>query len=127
MATSLTLAFDVETIESLAAPKEVFEDARSWSTYVGVVSNRLGYEVVNYLREHGVYNEDFFSRADKARSLAHVRSNVETDRYVFVGPGEQSAVLEEVDGWEYLSVAEAARKADWELAKVGETTSPSTN
>lgn len=112
---TMTLAFEVEAIQRLADPAIAFEDARTWSSYIGVISDKLGYQVVNYLREQGVYNEDFFSRADKVRSLEHVQSSVETDRYVLVGPSG-SSVAETVEGWEFLPVEEAARKADWETS-----------
>jgi len=116
MTDSMTLAFDVEALEPLAAPGAAFEDARQWSTYVGVVSDKMAYQVVNYIREQGVYNEDFFSRADRAGSLDHVRETTDTDRYVFVGRSEEDADLARECGWEFLPVEEAARKADWDLA-----------
>lgn len=116
MTETMTLAFDVEALDPLADPAAAFEDARQWSSYVGVVSDRMAYQVVNYLREMGVYNEDFFSRADRARSLEHVKGQTDTDRYVFVGPTEEDAELAQETGWEFLTVKEAAEKADWTLA-----------
>lgn len=116
MTETMTLAFDVEALDPLADPATVFEDARQWSSYVGVVSDRMAYQVVNYLRELGVYNEDFFSRANKARSLEHVKERTDTDRYVYIGPTEDDADLARETGWEFLTVEKAAEKADWTLA-----------
>lgn len=116
MSDTMTLAFDAEALDALDDPRAVFEDARTWSTYVGVVSDKLGYQVVNYLRDQGIYNEDFFSRADKAESLAHFGSELETDRHVFIGRGEDAASLANDHDWEFLSIGDAATKAEWALA-----------
>lgn len=115
MSDSMTLAFELEALEPLADPAAVFEDARRWSTHVGVVSDKMAYQVINYLRDQGVYNEDFFSRADRACSLAHIRETTDTERYVFVGRSEDDADLARECGWEFQPVEKAARKADWDL------------
>lgn len=113
---TMTLAFDVDALEAVADLEAVFEDARTWSRYVGVVSDRMAYQVVNYLREQGVYSEDFFSRASKERGLVQARKRTDTDRYVLVGQSEEAARIAAREGWEYLAVEEAAAAADWELA-----------
>lgn len=117
---TMTLAFELRTLERLADPAAVFEDARQWSTYVGVISDQLAYQVVNYLRDNGIYNEDFFSRADKRESLTHMAQQTATDRHVFIGSTSEDGQLARETGWEYLSVEKAAEKAEWELA----TTAP---
>lgn len=112
---SMTLAFAVGVIDDFADPAEVFGDARRWSSFVGVISDKMAYQVVNYLREQGIYNEDFFSRADKSRGLRHVKRSTDTDRYVFVGSSDADAAVADEHGWEYLPVEEAAGSAGWDL------------
>lgn len=116
MTDSMTLAFDFEAIEALADPQAVFEDACQWSSYIGVVSDKPGYEVVNYLRDQGVYEEDFYPRADVGGTLVHLRRQLETDRHVFVARGGEATSLASDIGWEYLPLVEAAEKAGWSLA-----------
>jgi len=116
MSESMTLAFDIEALERLDDIEAVFRDARRWSSFVGVISDRMAYQVVNYLRDRGVYDEDFFSRADKAHSLKHVKGQTGTERYVYVGCTDADADLARDHGWEFLSVEEAARAAAWDLA-----------
>lgn len=112
---SMTLAFAVGVIDDFADPAGVFDDARRWSSFVGVISDKMAYQVVNYLRDQGIYNEDFFSRADKARGLRHVKRSTDTDRHVFVGDSETDAALADDHGWEYLPLDEAAAAAEWDL------------
>lgn len=111
----MTLAFEVEALEVLKDPKAVFEDAHRWSTYVGVISNQMAYQIVNYLRDNGIYNEDFFSRADKEKSLKQISRRTDTERHVFIGISAEDERIAEEAGWEYLSVQRAAEKADWAI------------
>ncbi len=36
----MTLAFDLDALKQLAYPDSVFNDARQWSEYVGVISEQ---------------------------------------------------------------------------------------
>ena len=48
----MTLAFELEALQSLANPNVVFNDARQWTKYVGVVSEKPTYVVTNFTRKH---------------------------------------------------------------------------
>lgn len=112
---TMTLAFDLEAIDRLAEPGAAFTGAKGWAEHVGVIFDGMAYQVINYLRDRGVYDEDFFSRLDRERSLEFAREEAETDRYVLVGTDDDDAALADATGWEYLDVAEAAEAADWTL------------
>jgi len=112
----MTLAFELEALKSLADPGTVFTDARQWTEYVGVVSEKPTYVVTNFTRKHRV-RQDFFSGPRcVAESLENVAEQFETPRHVFVGTGEDDEAIAEEAGWEYLPLTEAAEAADWELA-----------
>lgn len=55
----MTLAFELDALQTLADPAAVFNDARQWTEYVGVVSEKPTYVVTNYTRKHRV-RQDFF-------------------------------------------------------------------
>jgi hypothetical protein len=111
----MTLAFELEALKRLADPEAVFTDARRWTEYVGVVSDKPTYVVTNYTRKHRVRQDFFSGPRGKTESLENVRQQFETDRHVFLGTGEEDRAVAEEAGWEYLGVEEAAEAADWEL------------
>lgn len=111
----MTLAFELEALKGLADPEAVFNSARQWTEYVGVVSDDPTYVVTNFTRKHRVRQDFFSGPRDKAESLANVRKQFDTDRHVFVGVDEDDRAIAEEHDWEYLSLAEAAEAADWEL------------
>jgi hypothetical protein len=117
----MTLAFDLAALQALAAPDAVFDDARRWSEYVGVVSEEPTYVVTNFTRKHRI-RQDFFSGPRGEReSLENVGRQFDTGRHVFVGTTDEDATLAETVDWEYLTVEDAAAAAEWEL---GEPTTP---
>lgn len=122
--TSMTLAFAVGVLDDFDDPAAVFADARRWSSFVGIISDKMAYQVVNYIREQGIYNEDFFSRADKSRGLRHVKRSTDTDRHVLVGDSPEDSALAGEHGWEYLPLKEAAAAAGWDLVSDTVESSP---
>ncbi|MFB6096274.1 MAG: hypothetical protein ABEJ74_02670 [Haloferacaceae archaeon] len=111
----MTLAFELSALKRLADPTAVFNDARQWTEYVGVVSDDPTYVVTNFTRKHRI-RQDFFSGPQgKAESLRNVRAQFDTDRHVFVGADEADRDLAEDLDWEYLPLEEAAEAAGWEL------------
>ena len=120
----MTLAFELEALKALAEPGAVFEDARGWTRYVGVVSEKPTYVVTNYTRKQRI-RQDFFSGPRGVReSLESVKSQFDTDRHVLVGTSDGDEALAAETGWEYLAVEAAAEAADWTLADVAESAEP---
>jgi len=112
---TMTLALELAALQGLANPTDVFQDARQWSEYVGVVSDKPTYVVTNFTRKHRIRQDFFSGPRGKEESLDSVGRQFDTDRHVFVGTDDDDrAVAERVD-WEYLDVEAAAEAAEWEL------------
>lgn len=112
----MTLAFDLAALQELAEPDRVFTDARQWTEYVGVVSEKPTYVVTNFTRKHRIRQDFFSGPRGREESLESVKEQFDTDRHVFVGTNEDDRELAERVGWEYLPVGDAAEAADWDLA-----------
>ncbi|AAV48044.1 hypothetical protein HISP_03065 [Haloarcula hispanica N601] len=119
----MTLAFDLDALKQLAYPDSVFNDARQWSEYVGVISEQPTYVVTNFTRKHRIRQDFFSGPRGREESLENVKEQFDTDRHVFVGADDEDADLAETAGWEYLPVTQAAEAADWDL---GEPETPDT-
>ena len=113
--TDMTLAFELEALKRLARPEEVFSDARTWSEYVGVVSEKPTYVVTNFTRKNRIRQDFFSGPRGREESLENVRAQFDTERHVFVGVDDGDADLADDVDWEYLPVERAAGAADWEL------------
>ncbi|ERH08108.1 MAG: hypothetical protein J07HN4v3_00473 [Halonotius sp. J07HN4] len=74
----MTLAFELEALQSVADPGAVITDARQWTEYVGVVSEKPTYVVTNFTRKHRV-RQDFFLGATRRRRKP--RKRCRTVRY----------------------------------------------
>lgn len=119
----MTLAFDLSALERLANPGKVFDGARRWSKYVGVVSDKPTYVVTNFTRKNRIRQDFFSGPRGKEDSLSSVADQFDTDRYVFVSDDDEDRALAERIDWEFLPVEEAAEAADWKLVPPGEDTS----
>jgi len=115
--TDLTLAFELSALRALADPNTVFNEARRWSEYVGVVSEEPTYVVTNFTRKRRIRQDFFSGPKGKGESLASVREQFGTDRHVFVGTIDEDRALAEEHGWEYLDVEDAAEAAEWALGE----------
>jgi hypothetical protein len=111
----MTLAFELEALRALADPNAVFDDARRWTEYVGVVSEKPTYVVTNFTRKHRIRQDFFSGPRGKQESLENVQRQFDTDRYVFVGTTDEDRALAEDVGWEYLAIEDAADAAEWDL------------
>ncbi|TYL38105.1 hypothetical protein CV102_12925 [Natronococcus pandeyae] len=112
----MTLAFELEALKELASPESVFEDARGWSEYIGVVSEKPTYVVTNYTRKNRIRQDFFSGPRGKRESLEAVKDQFDTDRHVLIGASSEDEQLAEDVDWEYLPVEDAAEAADWVLA-----------
>ena len=117
--TDMTLAFELEALKELANPEAVFSDARSWSEYVGVISEKPTYVVTNFTRKNRIRQDFFSGPRGRAESLENVQSQFQTDRHV--GMTEEDEELAESVGWEFLPLEQAADAADWDLDEGEET------
>jgi len=112
---TMTLAFELAALQGLADPNAVFNDARQWTKYVGVVSEKPTYVVTNFTRKNRIRQDFFSGPRGVAESLDNVKRQFDTDRHVFVGTGDDDAAVAEETGWEYIPLADAAEAAGWEL------------
>ncbi|WP_137284924.1 DUF7124 domain-containing protein [Halorussus salinisoli] len=112
----MTLAFELSALEELAEPGAVFDDARRWSKYVGVVSDKPTYVVTNFTRKNRIRQDFFSGPKGKGESLESVREQFDTDRHVFVGTTDADSDLADEYEWEFLDVTAAAEAAEWQLA-----------
>jgi hypothetical protein len=114
---TMTLAFEFEALRALADPGAVFDDARQWTEYVGVLSDEPTYVVTNFTRKRRL-RQDFFSGPRGVdESLDNVRDQFDTDRHVFIGTTDDDRATADAHGWEYLDVEEAATFAEWDLGE----------
>ncbi|WP_396613305.1 hypothetical protein ACH9L7_00445 [Haloferax sp. S1W] len=112
----MTLAFELEALKRLADPNAAFSDARRWSKYVGVVSEKPTYVVTNFTRKERIRQDFFSGPRGVTESLENVMRQFDTDRHVFVGTTDEDRSIAEDAGWEFLPVEEAADAAEWPLA-----------
>jgi hypothetical protein len=112
----MTLAFELEALKQLRAPDTVFGDARQWSEYVGVISEKPTYVVTNFTRKHRIRQDFFSGPRSRTESLENIKTQFQSDRHVFVGTTEEDERLAEQTGWEYVDLETAADAAGWELA-----------
>jgi len=115
--TDMTLAFDLDALKDLARPDAVFNDARQWSEYVGVVSEKPTYVVTNFTRKHRIRQDFFSGPRGREESLENVKEQFDTERHVFVGTSGEDEALAGTVGWEFLDVGDAAEAAGWELGE----------
>ena len=111
----MTLAFELAALQALADPSVVFDGARQWTEYVGVVSEKPTYVVTNFTRKHRVRQDFFSGPRGVVESLENVKEQFDTGRHVLVGASDDDAAAAESAGWEYLPVEQAADAAGWEL------------
>jgi hypothetical protein len=121
----MTLAFELEALKRLREPDTVFDDARTWTTYLGVVSEKPTYVVTNFTRKNRIRQDFFSGPRGKRESLENVKRQFETDRHVFVGVDADDEALADEVGWEFLDVEDAAAAAEWELGEQDPTTTAS--
>ncbi len=111
----MTLAFELSALQALAEPTEVFSDARRWTEYVGVISEKPTYVVTNFTRKNRIRQDFFSGPRGRRESLENVKRQFGTERHVFVGTGEEDRELAEELEWEYLAIEDAAEAAGWTL------------
>ena len=120
----MTLAFELNALKALADPNGVFNDARQWTSYVGVVSEKPTYVVTNFTRKERIRQDFFSGPRGVEESLENVKRQFDTDRHVFIGTTEEDEERAEATDWEFLPLENAAEAAGWELAGEEEEADP---
>jgi hypothetical protein len=120
----MTLAFELGALQALADPNAVFSDARQWTEYVGVVSEKPTYVVTNFTRKNRIRQDFFSGPRGVEESLENVKRQFETDRHVYIGTDEEDREVAEATGWEYLPLEQAAEAADWDLGEADDEVDP---
>jgi len=118
----MTLAFELSALKALADPNAVFNNARQWTEYVGVVSEKPTYVVTNFTRKHRVRQDFFSGPRGVEESLENIKSQFDTDRHVFVGVDADDEAVADATGWEFLDVEDAATAAEWTVGSAEEST-----
>ncbi|RLM88786.1 hypothetical protein [Haloarcula sp. Atlit-7R] len=113
----MTMAVTYDAARQFADPQLVFREARAWADWVGIVGDVDAFVINKFQRDHGI-DADFFSGAgqEPAERLADIdeHSMFYAERMVLVGRPDDEPVAERA-GWEFVPLADAAEKADWDL------------
>ena len=113
----MTMAITYKAAHYFTDPSFVFSDARAWADWIGIVGDVSTPVIRKFQRDNGI-ELDFFGGSENgpASRLAEIdeESMFYAERMVLVGTDADEPVAEEA-GWEFVSVQEAAEKADWEL------------
>lgn len=113
----MTMAVTYDAARQFADPQRVFQEARAWADWVGIVGDVDAFVINKFQRDHGI-DADFFSGAgqEPAERLADIdeHSMFYAERMVLVGRPDDEPIAERT-GWEFIPLADAAEKADWEL------------
>jgi hypothetical protein len=114
----MTLAFSLSALDRLENPDAVFEDARTWSRFVGVVDDDLE-AVERTVSDYGLGQDFDLGDRDRWLAMEGIRESTRTPRHVYVGTTGADRQVAIQLGWEYLHVTEAAERADWTLSGEG--------
>jgi len=118
----MTMALTYEAAKRLADPRFAVIEAKTWTDWIGIVGDVPAYVINKFQREHEL-DVDFFSDASTgpAQRLRDIdeHSMFYAERMVVVGVDDDSEIAERAD-WEFVPLAEAAGKADWELSESGD-------
>ncbi|WP_265111921.1 DUF7124 domain-containing protein [Halosolutus halophilus] len=117
-ADDMTMAITYDAVRKLERPDRVFAGA-TWADWIGIVGDVPAHVIQKFQRDRGI-DADFFNGTGTAPAerLAEIDRNsmFYADRLVVVGlEGEDEPIAENAD-WEFVPFAEAAAKADWNLA-----------
>jgi len=110
----MTLVFTLAAIEKFADPATVFEEARAWSRYVGIVA-RDSDAVHSFVDAHDIRPDFDQGETDKWLAMEEIGDATPTPRHVFVGTAMEDRRIADHLGWEYRQPEAVAEKADWTL------------
>lgn len=110
----MTLAFELAAIREFEDPETVFEDAREWSRYVGVVSNDTD-AVAAFVSEHNLRQDFELGDRDIWLAMEGIRESSDAPRHVFVGTTQEHRRVADATGWEFRRPSDVAQAAGWAL------------
>lgn len=116
-AESLTLVFELDAARRFIDPAVAVDEASTWATYVGIVSNEDAERIRSFADRTGTDPDFTSSLKGQTGGLAVARQQYRTDRHVFVAVDEGDLQFARSLGWEAVPLPEAAEKADWKLAE----------
>ncbi|MFB6152532.1 MAG: hypothetical protein ABEJ40_12070, partial [Haloarculaceae archaeon] len=110
----MTLAFALAAIREFEDPVSVFEEAREWSRYVGVVGNDAD-AVSSFVADHDLRQDFDLGDRDVWLAMEGIRESSDAPRHVFVGTTPEHRRLADATGWEYRRPRDVAEAAGWSL------------
>jgi hypothetical protein len=115
---TMTLAFELASLQQVREPQTVVVDARRWARNVGLVSTDS--DATHAFSAEYLVRRDF-QMAPTPANFQHLRNRFTTERHVLVGEAPDRPDDLPQHHWEYLPLADAARAAGWELETTGAT------
>ena len=113
----MTIAFTYEAAKRFSEPQHVFEDARRWADWVGIIGYTEAH-VLNTFQRRNHLDLDFFNGTGTGpgERLAEIneQSMFFAERMVVIGCDNETEIAETAN-WEFVPLQEATTKADWEL------------
>lgn len=113
----MTIAFTYEAAKRFSKPQHVFEDARRWADWIGIIGYTEAH-VLNTFQRRNHLDLDFFNGTGTGpgERLAEIneQSMFFAERMVVVGCDNEIEIAETAN-WEFVPLQEATTKADWEL------------
>jgi len=119
----VTLAFSLSAIDKLDDPAAAFEEATAWSRSIGIVDDNTD-RIERVVAEHDLRQDYHMVDRDKWFALEEICETESTPRHVYVGASDADMRVATMFCWEYVNVAEAAEKSEWELSETGSKSGP---
>ncbi|WP_368410790.1 DUF7124 domain-containing protein [Haladaptatus salinisoli] len=116
----MTLAFTYEAAQRVVNFRAVVVDAAEWADWIGLVGG-VPAHVINKFQRTNQIDLDFFNGGGTtpAERLASIdrHSMFFAERMVLVGIKSEDEEIAAAADWEFVPLAKAAEKADWELTE----------
>lgn len=112
---TLSVAFMEPIIHELANPSDVFKDTENWAVNIGIVHDTKLLDVIQTRDEHGLDIDFHNGPKSFTEALVDLSATLNTGRHVLIGIDSDYEEIVEENGWEYITLEEAADSAEWEL------------
>ncbi|MBZ6497206.1 DUF7124 domain-containing protein [Natrinema longum] len=108
----MTLAFELAALQQTREPQAVVVDARQWAQKVGLTTVDSG--AAHTFSSKNLVRRDF-QITPTTSNFQHLHTRFTTERHVLVGEAPDRPDYLPQKYWEYLTLADAASAAGWEL------------